>query len=110
MTQLDKQALEARIDERIHETLDHWIDQLARLCAQPSISAQRLGIDECAELTATMLREQGYSAEILPTGGSPIVHGERAGTSERTLLFYNHYDVQPPEPLGGRAAGCDEVR
>lgn len=99
MTRLDKQTLEARIDERIHETLEHWIDQLARLCAQPSISAQRLGIDECAELTATMLREQGYSAEVLPTGGSPIVHGERAGTSERTLLFYNHYDVQPPEPL-----------
>lgn len=99
MTNTDKELIEARIDARIHETLDHWIEQLDRLCAQPSISAQHLGIDECAELTATMLREQGYSADILPTGGSPIVFGERAGTSERTLLFYNHYDVQPPEPL-----------
>lgn len=99
MTQLDRQALEARIDERINETLEHWIEQLGRLCAQPSISAQRLGIDECADLTATMLREQGFAAEILPTGGSPIVYGESAGTRERTLLFYNHYDVQPPEPL-----------
>ncbi|MCL4805573.1 MAG: M20/M25/M40 family metallo-hydrolase [Anaerolineae bacterium] len=99
MTNTDKQSIEARIDARIHETLDHWIEQLGRLCAQPSISAQHLGIDECAELTATMLREQGYSADILPTGGSPIVFGERAGKSEKTLLFYNHYDVQPPEPL-----------
>ncbi len=99
MTHHDTKALEARIDERINETLDYWIDQLGRLCAQPSISAQGIGIDECAALTADMLREQGFSAEILPTGGSPIVYGESAGRSDRTLLFYNHYDVQPPEPL-----------
>ena len=99
MSSHDKKAIEARIDERIHETLEYWIEQLGRLCAQPSISAQHLGIDECAHLTATMLNEQGFAAEILPTGGSPIVYGERGGQSERTLLFYNHYDVQPPEPL-----------
>ena len=99
MTLNDKSALEARIDERINETLEYWIEQLARLCAQPSISAQHLGIDECADLTATMLREEGFETEILPTGGSPIVFGERDGRSDRTLLFYNHYDVQPPEPL-----------
>jgi acetylornithine deacetylase/succinyl-diaminopimelate desuccinylase-like protein len=28
-----------------------------------------------------------------------VVLGERAGRSDRTLLIYNHYDVQPPEPL-----------
>ncbi len=99
MSPNDRHQIEARIDDRIQETLDHWIEQLGRLCAQPSISAQKLGIDECADLTATMLREQGFTAEILPTGGSPIVYGERDGRSDRTLLFYNHYDVQPPEPL-----------
>ena len=99
MTHHDRELIERRIDARIHETLEYWIEQLGRLCAQPSISAQQLGIAECAELTATMLREQGFAAEILPTGGSPIVFGERAGLSDRTLLFYNHYDVQPPEPL-----------
>ena len=98
MTNQTTQALEEQVDARIHETLEHWIEQLGRLCAQPSISAQRLGIDECAELTATMLREEGYAAEILPTGGSPVVYGDSGGDG-RTLLFYNHYDVQPPEPL-----------
>lgn len=99
MTLNDTQAVETLIDARILETLDYWIDQLGRLCGQPSVSAQHLGIDECADLTATMLREQGYLAEILPTGGNPVVFGEGAGRSDRTLLFYNHYDVQPPEPL-----------
>ncbi len=92
-------TLEAQIDARIQETLDYWIDQLGRLCAQPSISAQGLGIAECAELTATMLREQGFSAETLPSAGHPVVYGEGTGRAPRTLLFYNHYDVQPPEPL-----------
>ena len=31
--------------------------------------------------------------------GAPIVVGERKGKSNRTILFYNHYDVQPIEPL-----------
>ena len=96
----DRAAVEAQIDARIDQQLDHWIEQLARLCAQPSISAQRLGIDECAALVATMLEEQGYTAEVLPTGGSPIVYGDSGPAAQaRTLLFYNHYDVQPPEPL-----------
>ena len=98
MTTETRQEREARIDARIDETLEYWIEQLGRLCAQPSISAQGVGIADCAELTATMLREQGYTAEIMPTGGSPVVYGEGGGTG-KTLLFYNHYDVQPPEPL-----------
>lgn len=36
-------------------------------------------------------------------GGNPVVYAEFAagegGRSDRTLLFYNHYDVQPPEPV-----------
>lgn len=96
----DKRAIEAQIDARIEARLEHYIEQLGRLCAQPSISAQHLGIDDCAALVATMLREEGYTADILPTGGSPIVAGDSGPRDgARTLLFYNHYDVQPPEPL-----------
>jgi len=37
--------------------------------------------------------------QIMDTAGAPVVYGERKGKSERTLLIYNHYDVQPAEPL-----------
>jgi acetylornithine deacetylase/succinyl-diaminopimelate desuccinylase-like protein len=90
--------LNNRVDAHIYNHLDQWIEQLARLCAQPSISAQGVGIHECAGLVADLLHEQGYSAEILPTAGHPIVYGE-GGNGDKTLLFYLHYDVQPPEPL-----------
>lgn len=87
------------IDQQIYERLDYWIAQLGRLVGQPSVSTQNWGITECAELVATMLTEQGYTAEIMPSGGHPVVYGAGNGRADKTLLFYLHYDVQPPEPL-----------
>ena len=46
-----------------------------------------------------MLEQRGFHVEIHQTAGAPIVFAECKGKSEKTLLFYNHYDVQPPEPL-----------
>lgn len=91
--------ISTQLDLYIQQRLDYWIGQLGRLCAQPSVSAQNYGIAECAQLVATMLQEQGYSAEIMPSAGHPVVYGEGAGRTNKTLLFYLHYDVQPPEPL-----------
>jgi acetylornithine deacetylase/succinyl-diaminopimelate desuccinylase-like protein len=54
---------------------------------------------ECASLVAGMIKQRGFSAEIQSTAGAPVVFGERKGRVNKTILFYNHYDVQPPEPL-----------
>jgi acetylornithine deacetylase/succinyl-diaminopimelate desuccinylase-like protein len=73
---------------------------LERLCRQPSIAAQGLGIAEMADLTESLLREAGFQTRQLVAGGSPpAVYGELKGRSDYTVLLYNHYDVQPPEPL-----------
>jgi acetylornithine deacetylase/succinyl-diaminopimelate desuccinylase-like protein len=92
-------ALLAHVDAYIEAHLEQTIAELARLCAQPSVSAQHQGIDECAALVAELLRARGFSAEIAPSAGNPVVLAEAAGASDRTLICYNHYDVQPPEPL-----------
>lgn len=83
---------------------DHWqegIADLIRLCRQPSISAQGVGMPEMVQLLAQVMGEYGVSTRILPVPQSkyPVVYGEIAGDSPVTLLFYDHYDVQPPEPL-----------
>ncbi len=88
-----------KIDAYLESNLDRSLDELKRLVAQPSISAQNLGLTECAALVADMLRARGFTAQIHATEGSPVVTAERKGKSNKTLLFYNHYDVQPPEPL-----------
>ncbi len=92
---------EERIDAYIAAHMDGWMEELTRLCAQPSVSARHEGIDECAALVADLLRRRGFAAEVLPTdGGHPVVLAHADGiNSGRTMLFYNHYDVQPPEPL-----------
>ena len=87
------------IDNYLESKLEASIAELSQLCAQPSVAAQNWGMDECAQLVSEMLKSRGFDVQIMATGGAPVVFGERNGKSDRTLLFYNHYDVQPPEPL-----------
>jgi acetylornithine deacetylase/succinyl-diaminopimelate desuccinylase-like protein len=88
-----------KADAWLESNLDRSLAELKKLVAQPSISAQKLGLDEAAALVADMLRARGFEAKIYPTAGAPVVVAEHKGKSDKTLLFYNHYDVQPPEPL-----------
>lgn len=91
------QTVYDEIDRRSGET----IALLTRLCRQPGISAHGTGLQEMAELLAGEMRELGIATQLLPTDtGVPVVYGELpAPGATRTLLIYNHYDVQPAEPL-----------
>ncbi len=88
-----------KIDEFLDENLDASIDELSKLSAIPTISAQNLNLQEGAEYVGELLERRGFTVEIHKTDGAPIVFAERQGRTDKTLLFYNHYDVQPPEPL-----------
>jgi len=87
------------IDEYLQQFLDDSIAELITLCAQPSISATGAGVAECANLVEKLLAARGFQLQRPKTAGNPIVVAHASGLSDRTLLFYNHYDVQPPEPL-----------
>ncbi len=87
------------VDRYLDVHLDESIAELSTLCAQPSVSAQNWGLEECSQLVAEMLQKRGFNARIFATGGAPVVFAERKGRGDKTLLFYNHYDVQPAEPL-----------
>lgn len=87
------------LDRFLEAGLDRSLGELAGLVAHPSIAAQGVGMEPCARHVAGLLEKRGFRADILPTGGAPAVVAEREGSSDRTLLIYNHYDVQPAEPL-----------
>ncbi len=87
------------IDRYLDQHMDASVAELIRYASQPSVAAQNLGMEECAGLVSEMLRSRGFAVLTLPSGGFPVVVAEREGSSDRTLLIYNHYDVQPAEPL-----------
>jgi acetylornithine deacetylase/succinyl-diaminopimelate desuccinylase-like protein len=70
------------------------------LCALASISAERSGLEETATRVDQLLAESGFTTRLLRVeGAAPAVYGELRGRSPYTLLLYNHYDVQPADPL-----------
>lgn len=88
----------------IRQTLDHKKDDhlntLFTLLRQPSISTLNIGVRECADLLLTIMQGSGIDAKIMETKGHPVVYGEISDPKNtKTILFYGHYDVQPPEPL-----------
>jgi len=83
--------------------MNSLISDLQILIRQPSVSAKNEGIEECAKLVKKLLKKSGVKSEIirLKKGVAPIVYGEIKSKQNptKTLMFYNHYDVQPAEPF-----------
>jgi acetylornithine deacetylase/succinyl-diaminopimelate desuccinylase-like protein len=77
---------------RFHELLTRWV-------ALPSVAAEGRAQHATAEAVADALRDLGLAVEIRATDGAPVVLAERRVAGAPTVLFYNHYDVQPADPL-----------
>ena len=85
----------------IESNRERFIKDLIRLCEKPSVSAQNLGIEECVETLVDMMSEVGVKTHLKRLeGANPVVIGEvNSKGVEHTIGFYNHYDVQPVDPL-----------
>lgn len=69
-----------------------------------SISTDPVYVKEtkaCADWLAAYLKDMGFTVELWPTSRHPVVFASytKAGKDKPTLLIYNHYDVQPVDPL-----------
>ena len=87
-----------KIFEYIEKNSEKIVEDLFELCRQPSISTTDIGIEEMAQLMQRRLKKTGFEVTRHETSHNPILTGFLKGTSEKTILFYNHYDVQPPDP------------
>ncbi len=93
---MDVQAFDAYLLVHRERLLEDYKDFLR----QPSVAATGQGIPEMAALVARRLSALGAEVRVVPTeGDAPPVIWAELGQGERELLIYNHYDVQPAEPL-----------
>ncbi|HET6799029.1 MAG TPA: M20/M25/M40 family metallo-hydrolase, partial [Nitrososphaeraceae archaeon] len=111
----------SKLDELEDSCRDDIIADLQLLIRQPSVSAIKQGLLDCANIVASIMRKAGITTEIMyfynkskgidgiadadietDTNVPPLVYGEvksKANPNGRTILFYNHYDVQPVDPI-----------
>ncbi|MDR4510087.1 MAG: M20/M25/M40 family metallo-hydrolase [Nitrososphaeraceae archaeon] len=103
------------------------ITDLQTLIRQPSVSAKNIGMTECAIKLQNIMTKAGiatkliypdqnsnefiniksesklgYSPDLKNDAIPPIVYGEirsKKNPDGKTILFYNHYDVQPEDPV-----------
>lgn len=87
----------------IDATMDDRLARLFDFIRIPSISTDPAYVPEvarAADWLAQTLIDMGADAKVHPTTGHPMVvaHLEGPQTAPH-VLFYGHYDVQPPDPL-----------
>ena len=87
------------IHRYIEEHGQEFVETLQRFCRQPSISSEGIGVREMVAILKEEMGRIGIETTVHETDGNPIVSGVMQGQIERTLMFYNHYDVQPPDPV-----------
>jgi acetylornithine deacetylase/succinyl-diaminopimelate desuccinylase-like protein len=79
------------------EGLKSWL----RIPSISTLSEHKPDIRRAADFAINELRAAGMtSAELIEGEGNPLVYAEWLGAPGKpTILFYGHYDVQPPDPL-----------
>lgn len=93
-------SIAAHFEQNQNEILNDFITFLSI----PSISSEpeyKHDVLKCANWVTNYLKDIGFEVEIWETKGHPIIFAShcRAGSDKPTLLIYNHYDVQPIDPI-----------
>jgi len=88
------------VDAYIEKNSSRFVDELKELCSFSSISNHgREAVEPARRWIADRLSQFTDRVETLEAGGMPALYAEVPGSGRRTLLLYQHYDVQPVDPI-----------
>ena len=91
------------LTDYIESHRNEHLAELKQFLKIPSVSTKaenKADVERAAQWVANKLRGSFSHVEVIPTKMHPLVYAESLhDASKPTVLFYGHYDVQPPEPL-----------
>lgn len=92
------------LEKEVRAQADKSIETLYSYLRLKTVSAQNMAIRETVNFVSELLNGLGAEVKVLDDlGGNPVIYGflpaGEQGHASKTLLFYDHYDVQPPDPL-----------
>src|SRR5437868_6635362 len=90
----------------IDGTLDDSVARLFELLRFPTVATDPAFHGACRDAAAwlkCLLQDMGFASRLEETTGQPVIVAEYAPkglpSHAPRILFYGHYDVQPPDPL-----------
>lgn len=85
--------------DTIEQNSERYLGWLAEACSIPSLAGEPQALVDMAEWVENKLREVGAETRRLTYEGAPDAILGEAGSGPRTVLIYDHYDVQPVDPI-----------
>jgi acetylornithine deacetylase/succinyl-diaminopimelate desuccinylase-like protein len=92
--------------DRLDADFEHALERWKTFLRIPSVSTDPAYTDrtrEAGQWLADQLAELGFTADLRDTQGHPMVVAHHPGPGQGAdvphLLYYGHYDVQPPDPV-----------
>jgi acetylornithine deacetylase/succinyl-diaminopimelate desuccinylase-like protein len=93
-------SLKSYFQKNNKQIIDDYLEFLRfqSISTDPAYTPQVLA---CADWLTQYLTKMGFEVQQWPTSGHPTIFASylKAGPEKPTFLIYNHYDVQPVDPL-----------
>ena len=88
------------VDAYVEKNARRFIEEYKELLSFPSISNHGLeAVKPARDWIANRLSKFTDRVETLDAGGMPALYAEVPGGGKKKLLLYEHYDVQPVDPI-----------
>jgi acetylornithine deacetylase/succinyl-diaminopimelate desuccinylase-like protein len=90
-----------KIFDHVDKSSAIYVKELQALLRQPSVSDDSDGIKKTAAVVKNLLEDISSNVEIIQPNRdrAPILYAEISGETDKTVLFYNYYDVRSSGPF-----------